>query len=990
MSARELILLSPYTLSTQNPLTLSDEDVTDWCNAFSTLWHPAALWRAKGPPHCASAYDHEKPHACAVYALPDSPPLYLPEDWDQRVRDAGSCAFRSMPDRPATVAALLESLKPQLSDDERERLLSLSDEQLAPFFALGFGFAIESALCEAMEHENLLAREEFWHDLQCAVAALCGLPKPDSPAGALAETSAAPYDPDSPVDGQTRNEPITPIPEAGSAPPKDHWPEEFRHHLQAAADKLLSAREVLYPVPIHLLDLTLFDEQHLEEPIALQKGLPANVLASSALFQQLASTELRRERLRQAVAEERLDVCGGVWEEREDALLPIDSQLWNLRRGLAAARELIGRDVQVYARRRYAWHPQVPLLLNNVGLHRALMISFDQAPLPAFSSTVINWPAQDGKQVEAFVRKPLPADRPQTFFNLANALLKTIREDHSATVFLFHDGKPPAPWFGDWLELSRFAPVLGQWTTFSRYLNEVLPGDHASPLSADEFHSDYLIERTESSRRQPISAFARQLRRRRRLDSVATLAAMQRGLAGANDPLRLEAEVAKMENTLEAAGLDGDDTQVEAGLTRLEQHVMGSLAERLQSRAAESQPGYLVLNPCGFIRRVALELEGAKRPLTTSGPVKACQSDGNTLRVVVEVPALGFAWFPASGPLDSVAHTSHMRLGDETGVRNEFFEAEIDGTTGGLRAIRDHRTRINRVGQRLVFNPGSTMRATAIKTTSTGPALGEIVTEGEIVGEQGQVLATFRQRFRAWLGRPVLEMRIEILPHQPPAGQPWHAYYGARFAWRDERATLARGVQGSGHVTLQSRPQTPDYLELRVGRQNTVLFPNGLPFHQRRDARMLDVLLVTEHETARAFELGLALDREQPMQTALGLSSPVPWVATAKGPPHIGATGWLYHLDTAHLLLLGMRPGGVEVHHAETGQRREATDALTVRLLECANYGAQAEFRCARNPLRATLQDARGVTQMQANVQGDAVLFDVPPGDLVHLLVEFT
>ena len=75
--------------------------------------------------------------------------------------------------------------------------------------------------------------------------------------------------------------------------------------------------------------------------------------------------------------------------------------------------------------------------------------------------------------------------------------------------------------------------------------------------------------------------------------------------------------------------------------------------------------------------------------------------------------------------------------------------------------------------------------ATAVKVTSTGPCLGEIITEGDLFDEQNRVLAHFQQRFRAWLGRPVLEVRIEITPEHQPQGYPWHAYFGAQFAWRD-------------------------------------------------------------------------------------------------------------------------------------------------------------------------------------------------------------
>ena len=319
-----------------------------------------------------------------------------------------------------------------------------------------------------------------------------------------------------------------------------------------------------------------------------------------------------------------------------------------------------------------------------------------------------------------------------------------------------------------------------------------------------------------------------------------------------------------------------------------------------------------------------------------------------------------------------------MRLADNKTVRNEFFEAEVDLNTGGLRALRDHRTGTNRIGQQLVFNPGSTMHAKEVKVTSSGPALGEIVSEGGILDEHNDVLCLFRQRFRAWLGRPVLEMRIELYPQHPPQGYPWHAYYGARFAWRDERATLLRGVNGLGYITSHTRPETPDYLELRSGKFSTSIFSGGLPFHQRHGGRMLDVILMPEGESGKAFEIGLGLDREYPMQTALGMVTPTPMIATGKGPPHVGAAGWLFHLDAPNLMLSNLRPA------------KDGADAVIARLLECNNHGGAAEFHCVRNPKRALLLDSQGNTISDATVDGDAAQFEVAAADLVHVQIEFS
>jgi hypothetical protein len=319
-----------------------------------------------------------------------------------------------------------------------------------------------------------------------------------------------------------------------------------------------------------------------------------------------------------------------------------------------------------------------------------------------------------------------------------------------------------------------------------------------------------------------------------------------------------------------------------------------------------------------------------------------------------------------------------MRLADERCVRNEYFEAEIDPATGGLRAIRDPRTRVNRLGQQIVFNPGSTAYVQQIRTTSTGPALGEIISEGVLVDAKEEVLASFRQRFRAWVGRPLLEIRIDFkLVHQPK-GYPWHAYYGARFAWRDEKAALARGVAGTAYTTSHTRPETPDYLELRANGQNTVIFPGGLPFHQRHGSRMLDVILIAEGEETSSFDLAIGVDREHPTQTALGVVSPVPVVETSMGPPHVGAVGWLFHLDAPNLMLSSLRPAA------------DGADAITARLLEVSGFGGQAQWRCVRDPKQARLLDARGEPMMELAVQGDAVQLDVARNDLIQMRVDFS
>jgi hypothetical protein len=140
---------------------------------------------------------------------------------------------------------------------------------------------------------------------------------------------------------------------------------------------------------------------------------------------------------------------------------------------------------------------------------------------------------------------------------------------------------------------------------------------------------------------------------------------------------------------------------------------------------------------------------------------------------------------------------------------------------------------------------------------------------------------------------------------------------------------------------------------------------------------MLDMILVPEGEQTTAFDIALALDRDYPMHIGQSMVTPVPLVSTAKGPPYVGAAGWLFHVDAPNLLLTTMRPDP------------DGADAVTCRFMEVANQTMQAEFRCVRNPVRAAHVDARGNSVMECTVNGDAVSFEPQACDVAQLKVAF-
>jgi hypothetical protein len=943
MSDRLSVLLSPYRLPTNHPVYINEEDMAAWLNGWSMLWHPASIFLCDLLPRVDSAYDHENPRPGRIYFLPENPQQFLPDDWKYRVDECGALVVTPLPSREETLANYIQAIRNAregeasrewFSAPELAKLLELPREQLAPFFGTGFAYAVIDGLYEATDHERLLAAEEFWHDLKQAVNALLS----DNPA-------------------------------------------EVTSHLRAANEKLRYAREVISSSTLYWLDFWQLDENTTVEqaPYSLTRGLPLNVLTTAQTLhrlneQQPALIQKLRERLDESIQPPVVEVVGGLVSEREDSILPAISQLHNLKRGRELVSELLPTNVQILMRRKSAYHPYTPALAQIAGFQRASLLAFDGAVIPSYRSAIVNWSSPDGKSLDTYCRMPSPAHKAETFFNMVTALHQATMNDSSPTLALIHEGAEAFAVYQDLLAFAELGSALGEFATMSRYLSEALAGEYAGIAPIDDFFADDLDQRVTSHKSNPVSAFPRFARLRRRFDTVASLMAIYRAL-GPEDPTEAELEDFRtFENEENLLEQNAPQATLSETFPNLESRVLNRLVERLQTRAEANKPGYLLLNQAPFTRRVALELTQTGA-VPIEGPVKASQSDANGAKHVVEIPPLGFAWIPKT-PKGTPSPRARVRNAEGNVIRNEYLEAEIDPKTGCLKVLRDLRYRIGRLGQLLVYNPGSQCVGKTLTITSAGPALGEIVTEGSLLNEQNEELATFRQRFRIWLSRPLLEIRTEINPLKPIEGYCWHAYYGSRFAWRDERIHMQRGLCGVSMQTNHSRPLSTDFIELKFPGASTAILTGGLPFVQKQGQRMLDVVMITEGETETTFELALGIDRDTWMPLASGVTAPVCCVETTKGPPHIGPSGWLFHLDAPNLHLVDLRA---------TGEKRQ----FVLTLQETTGlHGGSAELRCPRNLARAYHLSGDDQPTLELPVSGDGVRLEFVGGELLRIGIE--
>ncbi len=920
------LLLSPYRPPTSYPVALNADEASAWLAGYFALWHPAVLAKLDRPPTCASAYDHDLPTEGAIYAVPQGPHLYQAENWAERVKSVHAVAFVAEPDSAATRAAMLAALR------ERDADVPHADapaDLVTAFAAIGYGYLLVEGLYDASDHEHLLDVHGFWADLTLALG---------DPAEALT-------------------------------------------HLRSAGQKLRDARETLNSQSFSLLDWAMpaADKPDAAWPGSLARGLPLTVIASGELLRKLSPGRLAELQARfQPDSGGGVDLACGAEVERDDSYLPAESQWWSLAAARATVQELFGVTPEVVGRQRSAFHPMCPSWWFHAGYKHGLLVSFDGALTPNRNAAVLNWPAPDGKTLDAVGREPLSASDPLTFFNLVYTLHQAMSKDARPTAIFAHRGDPAAIGYEELLTLTELSTAVGEFVGVSKYLSENAYGDYLGTVTGDDFFADALDRRvTTEKRSDAVGGFARHLRLRRRIDSAHSLTSLHRMLTPPTpaDVSALEALDA-VEADIERRGPDitPPSDPLDAQLAALETAVAEKLAARLQVNATEGTPGYLLFNPCGYARRAAVEIADFGGPIAVADPVKAAQFDGPSAKLVVEVPALGFAWVPK--PSGSVAPPRpRFKSAEGNLVRNEFFEAELDPVTGGLRAFRDLRTRINRLGMQPVFNPGSKCRGTSLAVTSSGTALGEVVATGEILDDHNAVLATFTHRLRAWAGRPALEVVLDIDPVHRPTGYPWHAYYGARFGWRDERAALFRGVQGMNQQSSYARPVSPDYVEFRIGSERTFVFTGGLPFVQKHEKRMLDVVLIPEGELTRRFEFLLACDRDYPMQLAQGWTTPTPVVATTRGPPNGLTSSWLATLDLPSVLLTSLRP---------TSGR-----TALARLIETAGFGGACDLRFALPPTAAAMIDGTGTAANTVTLVGGAVPLEFSANEAFRVKVDW-
>lgn len=959
MSLQDVVILIPSHSLEDFPTEQTDKPAASLLNSFSVAWHPALLAATEILPRWRRADEPSAVNSTQLIFVPTVCDDWLPHGWAEEARTAGATVISGCHERSEMEAIALTALSEHADVDP---------DLVADFYSLGFCWLQVELLSRHMRNFSNVDEGRLH---QRAIAAA----------------------------------------RAAVADDRD----TAQTHLRGCFELLLEARERFYPVECYLIDLCLtFSDLDTDKLITeLSRDVPMTLLATAtdmkALFKK--SPDLQPA-LKAACEAHRACIVGGEERETPLAVLPLESVLYQFRRGLESWQQAIGQTPIVWGRRKYGLATPMPQLLVKLGFKAALHVVLDDGIYPDHEYTKLRWRGCEETIIDALSRIPLAADSSSSYLRFPVRMAESMDHDQVAGLIFARWPDVSAPWYEDLRRSQKYAPVLGRFVTLQHFFETTeLPGQ-LSTYQAHEYFPPYLIQNVARRDPDPVTRFADHVLRRRRFEAALWCRSVSRAMLR---QIVEPAETLAVETDLEAATPDADAAAIaRAGevLATAEANWPRELS-RLVMHGATGQRGFLVLNSLSFARRVCLPMPGLKSAPAINGPIKAAHVDVARPAesfVVVELPGAGFAWIPEdqrapAGP------SPKLPLVSENLLNSDWFEVAINEQTGGIAHIRLHDQRAKRFSQQLSFRfprertigagdeavktQYAEMRCTGREITSKGPVKGEISTWGNIIDQAtGESLATFKQAIRVWRARPIVEIDVELSDLKVPDGDPWNNYFTSRFAWNDTTSAVSRSICHMAQGFGSERFETSDYIEVASDDERLTIVPHGLPYHRKTGQRMVDSLLVVAGETRRQFKFTIAVDAAFPLEAAWNATTPALVIPTESGPPRSGASGWFFHLDTRNVQLtrvvdlIDPENDSLSTGDCDT-MPLPAGPGFAVRLIETEGRSRRVKLQTFRQPIYARKRNFLGRTLTELVLEGNAVLIDMGAFEVADVELRF-
>ena len=942
------------------PTFYRGQDADSLLANWTFMWHPKLIQVSnERPTWCRPDQLSDQPDD-SIFLIPTIMESDLPFGFQRRVEKAGGKVLNGFADRP--------SLQQALSQDF-EDLNSVQPSTAQAFFALGYAFLQVQLMTRQLRGSSNLDEDAFDDALIQA-------------ANSIEEHSST---------------------------------EEVENpHLQRCFDLLVEEKNCFYPVQSSFVELVLTNPEVIERLASHELQQPAreqNWLVTGETIRTIKKSKNDWSEFSKRIHARSIQLIGGLDREKPFRLLPPESLVNSLLKYQQQIVELVEEDDSfIFAQFAPGLTPHYPSILESTGFAGALHMRFEPVAFPTSSTGNIRWEGDAAGGVLALTEEPKDASRGDSFLRLGLDIGEQIDSAHLSTIVFAHWPGQAHFAFQDLLWINQFGHLFGRSVLLSDYFEDVYDPGYPDDYSNSEYSFSGLKTALNSNTQNPISTIR---------------AHWQQTLTQQQTQIGLTTHVCSLDNApkwatslreqlMSTTGAVPDDTEPAALAVDKENAVESRatpeltieklLAAHRDTDSFRLRTEQLPIQFSNFDlpkRLVHIQIEGE----STHPPVLGSSSDRNPQNgrialsdhsdgiwdLIVELPGYGATilehstshWKPPSSP----------KVADNPFLRNEFFEVEIDSTTGGIRGINLHQRRNNLLSQRLSLRTPTPAQEVTVNPQTQTPhrqkptpyivpvcnrvdvlrnnrVLGVIQTQSSIFFNDSKI-GECTQTMKLTRGSRVLDVSVEVDIEQTWTHSPVH-YFCSRLAWKHESEELLGGIHGLRSFIAGQFAESPTYFELVHPAHQITLLTGGLPFHRRSSSRTLDSILIASGETQTSFRFGIGVN------LPFGELASREFLTSPFQLPADKAIQSLLHINSRHLLL---------THTDWLTDETEKIIGCKLWVREIQGKSGNAKITCRNHLAHATRVDFKGTFLFELETNQNTAMFNFQPFEFgeIHL-----
>ena len=890
---------------------------------WTALWHPVLIAACGRKPDWQRAdygdfrFELAEDETC-VAVLPTISEHSLNSDLTERLEKHQAIFIEGLSDRNEIVRHAVASFP-----DANKKLESVDQEIAEDFHALGYAYLQTQIMTRQLRYSSNLDEERFGEVV-------------------LAAANAA-------ISGDE---------------------DTTKSMLTRCFDLLLEEKNGYYPVEPELLDVVLTAETTLGPSFAtqLKKSHDQNVLLTGKVAQRLSEKYPdHADILKTRIADQKVTLIGGLYDELPANLVATETTLNQIHEGRKTLSKLFDSEPSVFMRRRFGLNPALPGLLDQLDFVGCVHATLDDGSFPRGTSSNMRWTGDDDHSILAFGELPLSAEEPGAFLGLGVKIGEAIDSAHVSSLLFVHWPNKTCQAFEDVIRATRYGPLFGTFMSFDAYYDSVYDPGYGDTFTTDEYRNPFLKQAVERSQSNPISRHTKYWKRFYKLQSCRSLLTQTcaRTSIDSQSAIDLQNRIAQLSSSAEAAlNLTDDDAGIDSAIDELENEIKSCWSAHSAGKASRDNHACTqLINTTSTKRRSIITTQDKTvGSLKHEAPVVYAEgSSENGTTWVVELPAIGAGHISS----EQIANRADLKKDppplEERILRNEFFQLEVDESTGGIRSIQLYGSRTNLCGQQIAMRIPATrdarnqpltkahyskMVADEITSSST-QIFGEIVSKGTL-RDGDEKVASFKQSIRVTRGVRIADVSIEVEPLKALRHTQNH-YICSRLAWKDESSRVYANSLESKYDVTSDWFHATNYFEVIQDDHRITMLTEGLPYHRRTSRRMLDSILIVGEEQERRFHFGLGVDVPYAMSAAVNRLTPLIEISTENDVAG-ERTSWLFHLNCKNVLATHWEP------LFEPASPNDATPdkwtGVSIRLRETEGRSGQLTVSCP-NPARS-------------------------------------